>query len=261
MPIRPRRRARRLAAAAAVAVLCAAGGAAHGTDLRPVNGRDQRHAIEPAAWPWTAIGRVNRTSGGFCTGVLVAPQRVLTAAHCVYDDRRRRWMPPGTIHFVAGYSRDQYVAHSVASVLRVPEGYRPGTPGAADMDSLGRDWAVLELARPVAVEPIPWQAVDAGEAADLPVLLAGYRRDWAHVLSADPDCRLLGTRSEADLLLHDCAASFGDSGSPLLVERDGGFFVIGVHVAILESPEAPDTLRGLAAAPAALTAPVAGAGR
>jgi len=222
------------------------------------NGRDQRRSIEPTAWPWTAIGRINRSSGGFCTGVLVAPQLVLTAAHCVYDDRRRRWMSPRMIHFVAGYHRDRYAAHSVGAVLRVPDGYRPGARNPADIDTLGRDWALLELARPVAVEPIPWRVAAAGEADGLRVLLAGYRRDWAHVLSADPDCRLIGSRAGADLLLHDCAATFGDSGSPLLVEDDDGFFVVGVHVAILDGTDTGGSLHGLAAAPAALTAPVAG---
>ena len=34
---------------------------------------------------WEAVGRLDIDGKGFCTGALIAPDLVLTAAHCMFD--------------------------------------------------------------------------------------------------------------------------------------------------------------------------------
>ena len=59
---------------AAVAVLTLAVPSPGQDRPRPpgIVGEDNRVPINSKEWPWSAIGRVNRATGGFCTGVLIA---------------------------------------------------------------------------------------------------------------------------------------------------------------------------------------------
>ena len=43
---------------------------------------------------WEAVGRGDLAGTGFCTGVLIATNLVLTAAHCLYD-AKDQLLPPG----------------------------------------------------------------------------------------------------------------------------------------------------------------------
>lgn len=53
------------------------------------------------------------------------------------------------------------------------------------------------------------------------------------MLSVHRDCRLerwIG----ADMFAHECDATFGASGAPILTESDGSFGIAGVHIGFLE---------------------------
>jgi protease YdgD len=204
---------------AALAVLIAATASAQGAD--------RRVAVDPDLPPWNAIAKVQTNIGEHCTGVLIAPSVVLTAAHCLYNPQTRAMLQPVSVHVLFGYQRDAYRWHRLVSRIVVGPGFdgRAGRPQPAD-------WARLELAVPVPVMPLPLFGGVA--AAGMPAALAGYNQDRAQLLMADLACRVLGVAMApggATFVFHDCAATRGTSGAPLLTRQGRGWAVIAINIA------------------------------
>jgi protease YdgD len=184
---------------------------------------EARAAVEAAAPPWSSLVRVQSEAGGHCTGVLVAPDRVLTAAHCLVAPRTRAWLRPERVNLLAGYDRGDFRGHAVAASY-VTGAYDPAAGGPRSAD-----WAVLRLAAPLPAPALPVVAASPG----MPAMLGGWQRDRAHALLADTACRIEGMGRDAagPLLVHDCAATRGSSGGPLLVRAEGRWAVAGVQSA------------------------------
>ena len=157
--------------------------------------------------------------GGFCTGSLVAPDVVLTAAHC---QLAAGW----TAHVMSG---DEPVA-SQEVIEAVFHRYHDGGDAFAD-----HDISLARLAGPLPAEPVPFATapLEANPAGDT-LVVVGFGVDNGFELTGGGVKRVAGlpiTLVADDYVQAERRATsicYGDSGGPAFLSIDGVLTVFGV---------------------------------
>jgi len=205
-------------------------------DLKATPDTDQRVTVDSTEAPWRAIGRLNSRLGSHCTATVIGPKRLLTAAHCLWNKRTRSYLPPQTLHFVAGYNKGDYLFHSRVAAIHPAPGYQP--LAAKSLAQFSHDWALIDLVN----DPVPvtgrialakgaLNGFQKPSAKAGPYIQAGYSADRRHVLTAHVGCPMFGIERKRKLAIHGCNALPGDSGSPILLAlADGSYSLVAIHV-------------------------------
>lgn len=96
---------------------------------------------------WDAVGRLDIAGGGFCTGALIEPDLVLTAAHCLYDRSTRHLIALGDLEFLAGWRNGR--ASAYRGIRRAVVHPEYDFDRKVTSDRVRNDLALLELVHPI----------------------------------------------------------------------------------------------------------------
>lgn len=158
---------------------------------------------------WEAVGRLDLGSRATCSGVLIASNLVLTAAHCLAEAKASGRV--NDIVFRAGLRDGEAVAEAVGGRAVLHPGYRPGA--GVSRANIATDVALLELAAPIPTATAAPFKVAALPRAGASVSVVSYGRGRNDAPSHQASCRVRGR--DAALVAFDCDVTFGSSGAPL----------------------------------------------
>ena len=165
---------------------------------------------------WEAVGRLTISNRATCTGVLIASDQVLTAAHCVFDKETGTAAKPEEILFQAGLRDGSSVAQSKGLRVAAHKSYNPA-PGHFAAN-IRYDVALIELASPISTFTAPPFKLHSGGPQIKVISIVSYGQDRNEALSWQKRCGILGRRD--GLLAFDCDVTFGSSGAPVFAKEN-----------------------------------------
>lgn len=211
-----KRALRHIASAAAVALM--------GLPASAENTRLTGLLTQNDARAFVAVGRLDTQNGGFCTGTLIAPDVVLTAAHCVYNMSTGELSQTRDMTFRAGLTRGKVTAERPVAQIIAHPGFDPTT--GLNAENVINDVALLRLETPIPVQQVPPFVVHSGPIEKGPVSVVSYGRGRSDVLSRQKQCKVLERFQR--LITMDCDVTFGSSGAPVFTHLNGRGRVLSV---------------------------------
>ncbi|MEA2700231.1 MAG: hypothetical protein QOI66_4502 [Myxococcales bacterium] len=227
-------------------------------DAVPVDDNQQARAIidgtEDSGDPSIVLfyAQTSATGGALCTATVISPRTLILAAHCVSGaDVANAKFAIAIANNLAQVMWGQVKLMPVMTTVFDPQFAGPAAPAA------GHDFAVAAMSAPLTLKPIPLNRTPTvvGE----PVRQVGYglsslKDEQAIDLGMMPTMLSAGTKRETTAALGDLypgselvttvtnlphSACRGDSGSPLLIKRNGIEVISGIASFTVPGCQAP----------------------
>ncbi len=192
----------------------------------PAQAQDQGpHGLATGeAEAWEAVGRLDIAGKGFCTATLIAPDLVLTTAHCLFDRDTGAPVDSARLAFHAGFRNGLSAASREVRRAMVHPAYRfePAAGAAHSRD----DIALVELAQPIRDPGVPpfETAAEVGPGAQVSVV--SYAVGRSEIPALQDACDVLGR--ERGVFVLTCEVDFGSSGAPIFAVEGGVARIVSV---------------------------------
>ncbi len=187
------------------------------TDLRAME-------AENDALVWQSVGRLDAKKSGFCTATLIAPDVVLTAAHCVYDPQSGKRLLPEELTFKAGLRKGRIAASRAIVQIEAHPDYNPKSPITAQ--NIRHDVALLRLEKPIPTSELDPFVLHDRLVSNGPVSVVSYGRNRENLPSRQDLCQV--EAMQEDVMFMDCNVTFGSSGAPVFSHRNGRGQIVSV---------------------------------
>lgn len=179
---------------------------------------------------WEAVGRLDIEGKGFCTATLIAPDLVLTAAHCLYQTSGGDQVDIENIEFLAGLRNGRPAATRGVRKVVIHPNY-PNQPASME-NSVRYDLALLQLDSPIRSSAIEPFEISNTSISGVQVGVVSYAQDRSETPALQEVCRVLG--EQQGTVVMTCDIDFGASGAPVFRLEAGVPRLVSVFSAMAE---------------------------